>query len=58
MLELLFQGLIEWLYGLILETWEYFFSVFIEVLNVDFDYLKRRKGRGPEGRKKHGRNRP
>ncbi len=40
MLELLFQGLIEWLYGLILETWEYFFSAFTDVLSVDFDYLK------------------
>lgn len=40
MLELIFQGLIEWLYGLILEAWEYFFSVFTDVLNVDFDYLK------------------
>lgn len=40
MLELLFQGLIEWLYSLILETWEYFFSAFTDVLSVDFDYLK------------------
>ena len=40
MLELLLQGLIEWLYSLILEMWEYFFSVFTSVLSVDFDYLK------------------
>ena len=40
MLELIFQGLIEWLYGLILEAWEYFFSVFVDILNVDFAYLK------------------
>lgn len=40
MLELLFQGMIEWLYGLILETWQYFFSVFVTVLSVDFEYLK------------------
>ena len=40
MLELLFQGLIEWLYGMILEVWEYFFSAFTDVLSVDFDYLK------------------
>ena len=40
MLELLFQGLIEWLYGLILEAWEFFFSVFSDILDVDFDYLK------------------
>ena len=40
MLELIFQGLLEWLYGLILEVWEYFFSAFLDVLSVDFDYLK------------------
>ena len=40
MLELIFQGLIEWLYGLLLEAWEYFFSVFMDVLSVDFEYLK------------------
>lgn len=40
MLELIFQGLIEWLYGLILEAWEYFFSVFTDILDVDFEYLK------------------
>ena len=40
MLELIFQGLIEWIYGLVLEAWEYFFSVFMDVLSVDFDYLK------------------
>ena len=40
MLELLFQGMNEWLYGLILETWQYFFSVFVTVLSVDLEYLK------------------
>lgn len=40
MLELIFQGLIEWLYGLILEAWEYFFSVFTDILDVDFEYLR------------------
>ena len=40
MLEPIFRGLIEWLYGMILEAWDYFFGVFMDVLSVDFDYLK------------------
>ena len=40
MLELLFQGFIEWIYGLILECWEYFASVLLDLMSLDFAYLR------------------
>lgn len=40
MLELLFQGFIEWIYGLILECWEYFASVLFGLMSLDFAYLR------------------
>ena len=40
MLELLFQGFIEWIYGLILECWEYFASVLFDLMSLDFEYLR------------------
>ena len=40
MLELLFQGFIEWIYGLILECWEYFASVLFDLMSLDFAYLR------------------
>ena len=40
MLELLFQGFVEWLYGLILECWEYFASVLFDLMSLDFAYLR------------------
>ena len=40
MLELLFQGFIEWIYGLILECWEYFASVLCDLMSLDFAYLR------------------
>ena len=40
MLELLFQGFIEWIYGLILECWEYFASVLFHLMSLDFAYLR------------------
>ena len=40
MLELLFQGFIEWVYGLILECWEYFASVLFDLMSLDFAYLR------------------
>ncbi len=40
MLELLFQGFVEWLYGLVLECWEYFASVLFELMSLDFAYLR------------------
>ena len=42
MLELIFQGYIEWTYGLILECWEYFSSMLLNVMSMDFAYLKER----------------
>lgn len=40
MLELLFQGFIEWIYGLVLECWEYFASVLFDLMSLDFAYLR------------------
>ena len=40
MLELLFQGFIEWIYGLILECWEYFASALFDLMSLDFAYLR------------------
>ena len=40
MLELLFQGFIEWIYDLILECWEYFASVLFDLMSLDFAYLR------------------
>ena len=40
MLELLFQGFIEWIYGLFLECWEYFASVLFDLMSLDFAYLR------------------
>ena len=42
MLELIFQGFIEWTYGLILECWEYFSSMLLNIMSMDFAYLKER----------------
>ena len=40
LLELIFQGFVEWGYGLVLECWEYFASALLEVMSMDFAYLK------------------
>ena len=40
MLELLFQGLCEWIYGLTLESWEFFSAHLLELMSLDFAYLK------------------
>lgn len=40
MLELIFQGFLEWTYGLILECWEYFSSVLFDLMSLDFVYLE------------------
>lgn len=40
MLELIFQGFIEWGYGLILEVWQYFSSVLLDIMGMDFAYLR------------------
>ena len=40
MLELIFQGFVEWMYGLTLESWEYFSSVLLDIMSMDFVYLR------------------
>ena len=40
MLELIFQGFLEWAYGLVLECWEYFSTALLEIMSMDFAYLK------------------
>ena len=40
MLELIFQGFVEWIYGMVLECWEYFASALLDVMSMDFAYLK------------------
>ena len=40
MLELIFQGFIEWAYGLILESWQYFSTSLLDIMSLDFAYLK------------------
>jgi len=40
LLELLFQGFLEWTYGLTLEAWEYFSSVLLDLMSLDFAYLR------------------
>ena len=40
MLELIFQGFIEWGYDLALETWQYFSSALLDIMSLDFAYLR------------------
>ena len=40
MLELIFQGFMEWAYGLTLECWQYFSSAMLDIMSMDFAYLK------------------
>ena len=40
MLQLIFQGFVEWSYELTLETWQYFSSALLDVMSLDFNYLK------------------
>lgn len=40
MLELIFQGFAEWIYGLVLECWQYFSTTLLDILNLDFTYMK------------------
>ena len=40
MLELIFQGFVEWIYGMVLECWEYFASALLEVMSMDCEYLR------------------
>lgn len=40
MLELIFQGFMEWAYGLALECWEYFSSSLLDIMSMDYAYMK------------------
>ena len=40
LLEFLFQGFFEWVYGLILDIWNYFSSSLLNVMTLDFAYIK------------------
>ena len=40
LLEFIFQGFCEWFYGLILEIWNYFSSALLDVMSLDFAYIK------------------
>lgn len=40
MLELIFQGFMEWAYGLVMECWEYFSSALLDIMSLDFAYLE------------------
>lgn len=40
LLEFIFQGFCEWVYGLILDIWNYFTSSLLGVMSLDFAYLK------------------
>ena len=42
MLELIFQGFVEWSYGLVLECWEYFSSALLDIMSMNYLYLKTR----------------
>ena len=40
MLELIFQGFLEWAYGLVLECWEYFSTALLDIMSMDYAYMK------------------
>lgn len=40
LLEFIFQGFLEWIYGLVLEIWEYFSSALLDVMKLDFAYME------------------
>lgn len=40
MLELIFQGFLEWAYGLVLECWQFFSTALLDIMSMDFAYLK------------------
>ncbi len=40
LLELIFQGFAEWVYGLVLECWNYFSSALLDIMSLDFAYIK------------------
>lgn len=40
LLELIFQGFFEWVYSLILECWNFFFTSLLDIMSLDFAYIK------------------
>lgn len=40
MLELIFQGFAEWAYELVLECWEYFSTALLDIMSMDYAYMK------------------
>ena len=40
MLELIFQGFIEWLYSLVLDCWNWLSSSLLDIMSLDLDYIK------------------
>ncbi len=40
LLEFIFQGFFEWIYSLILECWNFFFSSLLDIMTLDFAYIK------------------
>ena len=40
LLELIFQGFSEWVYSLVLECWNYFSSSLLDIMSLDFEYIK------------------
>lgn len=44
MLELIFQGFMEWAYGLTLECWEYFSSSLLSIMSMDYRTVRHSRG--------------
>lgn len=40
LLEFIFQGFFEWIYSLILEIWNFFFASLLDIMTLDFAYIK------------------
>lgn len=40
LLELIFQGFFEWVYSLVLECWNYFSTALLDIMSLDFAYIK------------------
>ena len=39
LLELIFQGFMEWAYGLVMECWEYFSSALLDIMSLDLSLI-------------------
>ena len=40
LLELIFQGFIEWLYSLVLECWNWFSTSLLDIMSLDLAYIR------------------